>query len=113
MYHLQWFDVVNSNKGKHKKNDLKGGFGAAGEAVLERQKAILERVYHYVLSMRAILRRDENGKAVAKKALIPFQSGIARSSRAILLMWDDLKKRYPSLDFLMTAKLNQVILHNI
>ena len=59
--------------GKHKVNDLKGGFGAAGEEVLKRQKAILERAYNYALSMRAILKRDKHGKPVPKKALIPFQ----------------------------------------
>ena len=58
--------------------------------------------------MRAILKYDKDGKAVPKKALIPFQSGIARSSRAILLLWEDLKARFPDLDFLMTARLNQV-----
>ena len=69
----QWFDCANSRMGKHKKNDLKGGFGAAGEATLQRQKAILERAYNYALSMRAILKRDKNGKAVPKRALVPFQ----------------------------------------
>ena len=70
---LQWFDCVNSRLGRHRWNDLKGGFGAAGEATLQRQKAILERAYTYALSMRAILKRDKHGKAVPKKALIPFQ----------------------------------------
>ena len=59
--------------GKHKVNDLKGGFGAAGEANLQKQKAILKKAYDYALSMRAIRKRDEHGNALPKKALIPFQ----------------------------------------
>ena len=51
-------------------------------------------------------------KAALYSNLILFQLGIARSSRAILLLWEDLKTRYPSLDFLMIARLNQV-LHDI
>ena len=103
-----WFDCVNSRLGRHRWNELKSGFGGAGEATLIRQKAILERAYKYTLAMRAILRRDEEGNPVPKRVCLPFQLGIARSSKAILLMWEDLKIRYPSLEFLMTARLNQV-----
>ena len=30
------------------------------------------------------------------------------SSKAVLLMWYDIKNKYPDVEFLMTARLNQV-----
>ena len=99
----QWFDVQNSRSKTNPKSALKGGYG--GDA-LAQQKEVLTKTYSYVTSMRQIWKWGPYKKHPFKvrKSLLPFQKGIAQSSLALQLLWDDLKKRYPAMKYILTAR---------
>ena len=66
-----WFDVLNSRCPTHPKRDIKAAYGT----VYEKQKAILDKTYKYVLGMKAVKKRGPYAKSLARPraALIPFQ----------------------------------------
>ena len=102
---------MNSRTGQHKVHDLKSGFGLH----YKRQEAILLRAIDMAEKMRAILKQGPFAKTLAKKknSLIPFQEGIMMSSKAVLMLWGDIKNKYPDVNFIMTARLNQDLVENL
>ena len=101
----------NSRIPTDKKKDLKSGYGGK---FFEKQQAVLNRTYEYVLKMRAIAKRGPFAKSIGKQkaGLIPFQVGIAQTSRGIRMLFEDLRERYPMLQYILTSRLNQDILEN-
>ena len=91
-----WFDVLNSRL-KFDANPQKSAFGTN----LPQQKAILE----------TFCQKMQETRSLKHKSLLPFQRGMLISSRALLLLFEDLQQNY-GVEYIRTACLNQDICEN-
>ena len=91
-----WFDVLNSRL-KFDANPQKSAFGIN----LEEQKSVLETFCKTMSETRSLKR----------KSLLPFQRGMLISSKALILLYEDLQRNF-GIEYIRTACLNQDICEN-
>ena len=91
-----WFDILNSRL-KFDANPQKSAFGIN----LEQQKSVLEK---FCTTMRET-------RSLKHKSLLPFQRGMLISSKALLLLFEDLQQKF-GIEYIRTACLNQDICEN-
>ena len=99
-----FFDVANSTRKEEPVKTLKSGYG--GEHT-KQQKKVLDDTFTFVKKMRGI-----TAKGNKKEALFPFQRGIGMICKGIPLLWSEIKKRYPGVKYILTARLNSDVVEN-
>ena len=91
-----WFDIMNARL-KFDANPRKNAFGTN----LQEQKGILEKFCQVMSETRSL----------KHKSLLPFQRGMLISSKALILLFEDLQQSY-GIEYIRTACLNQDICEN-